>query len=141
MLPILIATCATGAQVLTFCPPPPGSDATFSYSLRLPMVVDGGGQVTTPSPAAFAVVLLVSPDGGALWDKTCGYPYHHACETPFLLLGDIQGPTHGYPVDALGGGTAQFWATAPEDVAAGWMQLLALPRRALEAEPYALFLQ
>jgi hypothetical protein len=82
--------------------------------------------------------------GGPYLSSRCSYstisPYHNACEPPYLLLGDVQGPSHGYPVAADGSGTVRGWATAAEDVAAGWMQLLAIPINALEAAPYNLFL-
>ena len=150
------------SATLEFCAPPPGSAADFAFAL----VRDDVG--LTPEGAAlpaepYAVLLLVSPDGGTLWDKSCvsgswkirrcapaphpppaappqGYPFHATCEPPFALLGDAQGLSHGFPVSPDGAGVVRAWATAPEDAAAGWMQLIAVPTARLEADPYALFL-
>lgn len=58
---------------LQFCPPALNSDADFTFVLQIvpPAVLPGLGGLLE-EPPLYAVALLVSPDGGILWDKTCG---------------------------------------------------------------------
>ena len=55
---------------LQFCPPALNSDADFSFVLQADAAVLPGGLLE--EPPLYAIALLVSPDGGILWDKTCG---------------------------------------------------------------------
>ena len=51
----------SAGQVVTLCPPPVGSrDAWW-------------GSVTgLTAPETYIALLEISPDGGTMWDKTCG---------------------------------------------------------------------
>jgi len=61
--------CAQSAT-LEFCAPPPGSAADFTFALvRDDVGLTPEGQTLPAEP--YAVLLMVSADGGMMWDKSC----------------------------------------------------------------------
>ena len=58
---LALALVGVHSQGVTLCPGPVGSTAAFTGAVQ--------GLV---NPASYVALLEISPDGGVMWDKTCG---------------------------------------------------------------------
>ena len=79
-----LALVNVDAADITSCPPRPPLAANIDFFIGgLPpasVLLDPSGAPTIDS--SYRAIFLLSPDGGTMWDKSCGYPYHHGAAAP-----------------------------------------------------------
>ena len=140
---LALTVVASGLTVTVCSEPTPSSGNLYA------IVEPSAGDPEIIDYSLYTSVFLISSDGAAMWDKTCGYPYHYSCatsESPSVMLTTMPGatglgfaltPSVGDPGAVI---TINNWASHPLDEVNGrWVQVFVIPIAVLNENPWVLF--
>jgi hypothetical protein len=136
MLSLMLAFFATASAQVLVCFPPIGVQAPLGFFMP------------NPSALPHKALLLLSPDSGTWWDKSCGYSYHASCFPPWAISATLpaQNMDIGAPVtlvtvggQAYGVGVFPVWYTTPLDENARYIMVNLLPAQTMQANPFSTY--